>query len=78
MSIVISDPALQSKLCDVAEVKLCDSAGKPLGHFVSPELFRALLGKYAGEQVSLDELNRRFNEPGGSTLQQIWSRIESQ
>ena len=77
MSIVIADSELRSQLAEVTEAELRDAGGKTIGHFVSREFFYKLLMSMPEAQVSVEELDRRFNEPGGSTLQEIWARLES-
>jgi len=77
MSIVITDAELRSRLAKVTLAELWDAGGKPIGHFMSREFFYKLMMSMPEAQVSEEELDRRFNEPGGSTLQEIWARLES-
>ena len=76
MNKVILDEAVRAKLRDVDEVALCDESGRPLGHFLSEELYRRLLYDWANAQVTDEELDRRRRQPGGRTLEQIWARLQ--
>jgi len=77
MNRVILDEAVRAQLRDVDEVALCDEAGRPLGHFLSEELYRRLLYDWANAQISDEELDRRRRQPGGRTLEQIWARLQN-
>jgi hypothetical protein len=78
MTKVTLDDSLQAKLSGVDEVELCDRAGKPVGHFLSEQLYRRLLYDWANAQVADEELERRRRQPGGRTLTEIRARLEEQ
>ena len=73
---VTLDDSLRAKLSGVDEVELCDQSGKPVGHFLSEQLYRRLLFDWANAQVTDEELERRRRQPGGCTLTEIWARLE--
>lgn len=56
-------------------VEVCDEQGTTLGHFLPKEQYFRLLYDRAKSEISDDELERRLNEPGGSTLAEIWERL---
>jgi len=77
MNRVILDEASRAKLRGVDEVELCDESGRPLGHFLSEELYRRLLFDWANAQISDEELERRRRQPGGRVLADIWARLQN-
>jgi hypothetical protein len=76
MNRVVLDDAVGAKLRGVDEVALYDEAGRPLGHFLSEELYRRLLYGWANAQVTDEELDRRRRQPGSRTLEEIWARLQ--
>ncbi|MFH1920482.1 MAG: hypothetical protein ABIP48_11430 [Planctomycetota bacterium] len=77
MNRVILDEPARAKLRGVDEVELCDESGRPLGHFLSEELYRRLLFDWANAQISDEELQRRRRQPGGRALADIWARLQN-
>ncbi|HEV3448958.1 MAG TPA: hypothetical protein VG099_30255 [Gemmataceae bacterium] len=79
MSRITIDEVLRSKLNGLnAEIELCDEAGKTVGHFLPEETYKQLVYAWLNAQISDEELDRRDQEPGGSTLQEIWKRLGRQ
>jgi hypothetical protein len=76
MNKVVLDPAMQARLNGFNEhLELCDETRQVLGHFLPREMYRHLLVSFAKSVVTDEELERRRNEPGGSSLQEIWERL---
>ena len=70
------DKSFREQLDRVHEqAQLCDEAGKTLGYFLPESLHRRLLYDWANSQVTDEELESARNEPGGSTLAEIWERL---
>jgi hypothetical protein len=77
MTKVVIDQSIRSKFSNLGEqIELCDEAGRTLGYFLPAELHRQLLRAWAETQISEEELERRRKEPGGRTLDEIWSRLK--
>jgi hypothetical protein len=76
MTRVVIDQLIRSKFSNLAEqVELCDETGRTVGYFLPAELHHELLRAWAKSDISDEELERRRNEPGGATLQDIWRRL---
>ncbi|NLX98352.1 MAG: hypothetical protein GXY83_19515 [Rhodopirellula sp.] len=75
MTRVVLDDTVWDKLAQAETVELCDPTGRRVGHFLSDELYRRLLYDWANAQISDEELDRRYREPGGRTLAEIWARL---
>jgi hypothetical protein len=76
MTRVVIDQSIRAKFNDLAEqIELCDETGRTLGYFVPPEMHRELIRAWAIAEVSDEELERRRQEPGGKTLQEIWRSL---
>lgn len=71
------DNQLESQLSSVDDAQLCDSSGKPLGHFLSEERYRRLVYEWANAQISDAELQRRLDSPGGKMLSEILAELDS-
>jgi hypothetical protein len=56
-------------------VEVCDESGQTLGHFLPAPLYGQILVAWSRAEISDEELERRRNEPGGSSLQEIWERL---
>lgn len=65
------------KLSGVEDARICDAAGRPVGHFLSEELYRRLLFDWANAQVTDEELERRRRSPGSRQLSEIFARLQS-
>jgi hypothetical protein len=65
------------KLSGVDDAQVCDASGRPLGHFLSEELYRRLLYDWAHAQISEEELDRRRQTPGGRKLSEILARLQA-
>jgi hypothetical protein len=63
------------KLTGVEDARICDSAGRLVGHFLSEELYRRLLYDWANARISEEELERRRRAPGGRKLSDILARL---
>jgi hypothetical protein len=66
-----------SKLSGVEDARICDTAGRPIGYFLSEELYRRLLFDWANAQVTDEELERRRQSPGGRQLSEILARLQA-
>jgi hypothetical protein len=76
MDQVCLDPRTSSQLCGATSaVKLLDDQGHLIGHFLPPEQYRRLLYEWANAQITDEELQRRLEVPGGSTLAEIWAKL---
>ncbi|MGQ0633460.1 MAG: hypothetical protein ACT4QC_02525 [Planctomycetaceae bacterium] len=70
------DESLQEQLKQLSEqAELCDESGNRLGYYVPEALHHRLLYDWAKAQVSDGELERARQEPGGSSLAEIWARM---
>ena len=74
---MVLDPGVWDKLQGVDQAELCDASGHTVGRFLSEGLYRRLVYDWANAQVTDEELRRRLEEPGGRTLDEILSRLES-
>jgi len=70
------DRSLQSELFGVDDAQLYDASGRPLGHFLSEELYRRLIYDWANAQISDEELQRRLQKPGGRKLADILAQLQ--
>jgi len=69
---------LAARFQGLKEAEICDEAGRTVGRFLSEEMFRRLVYKWANAQVTDDELRQSLQQPGGRTLAEIWSQLESE
>ncbi len=72
------DPNLEARFRELKEAEICDESGQTLGRFLSEEMYRRLLYEWVNAQVTDEELRQSFQQPGGKTLTEIWSRLETQ
>jgi hypothetical protein len=76
MTQVQVDQALMQKLGGLSEaVKLCDSDGKVLGHYLPEAQYRELLYGSIEMPYSDEEIARFRAERGGCSLEEIWKRV---
>jgi hypothetical protein len=76
MTKLIADDQLGPSLRRLNEaVEVCDEQGKTLGHFLPKEQYFRWLYDMAKSEISDEELERRMQEPGGSTLAEIWEQL---
>lgn len=68
---------LESQLTGVDDAELYDASGRPLGHFLSEELYRRLIFDRANAQISDEEIQRRLQPPGGKKLSEIWAELNA-
>jgi len=68
---------LESQLTGVDDAELYDASGRPLGHFLSEELYRRLIFDWANAQISDEEIQRRLQAPGGKELSEIWAELNA-
>jgi hypothetical protein len=76
MTKVIVDETLRSKLNGLdGQLEFCDESGRTVGHFLPDALYKKLL--YTSDQCPYteEEIRRHMEEPGGSTLAEIWERL---
>ena len=71
------DYELQTQLAGIDDAQLCDSTGRPVGHFLSEDLYRRLIYDWANAQISDEEIQRRLQAPGGKKLSEIWSELNA-
>jgi len=71
------DYELQTQLAGIDDAQLCDSAGQPVGHFLSEDLYRRLVYDWANAQISDEEIQRRLQALGGKKLSEIWSELNA-
>ena len=55
---------------------VCDKTGRVLGHYLPAPLYNRLVCESVSARVSTEELRKRMAEPGGSSLAEIWERLE--
>ena len=72
------DKQLEAELSQVEDAQLCDTDGRPLGHFLSESRYRQLVYEWANAQISDAELERRLQRPGGKMLSEIWAKLEKE
>ncbi len=72
MKNIVLDEALRAKIGDLnEEIQLCDETGKVVGRLFPMDLYEQRVINLANQLASDEELERRFAEPGGKTLEQI-------
>jgi hypothetical protein len=78
MQRIVLDDQTRLKLRGLSgPTELCDSSGRPLGYFISPESYMKLLDALEGHQAAdRAELERISKEPGGRSLQAILADLE--
>ncbi len=75
---IILDAPVGARFRGVREAELCDESGEILGRFLSEEAYRRRVYDRLNAQVTDEELERSFQQPGGRTLGEIWGRLERQ
>ena len=55
-------------------MEVCNSQGKPVGFFLPIDSYKKLLAKLE-IPYSKEELDRRRQEKGGTSLQEFWSSV---
>lgn len=79
MERVTIDPGTRSRLGDLGhQLELCDETGQTLGYFVPAVRYPREVYRWAEEQLSAEELQRRKNEPGERTTAEVLRRLERQ
>ena len=78
MRAIVVDPELRVKLNGLdQEVEICDEAGRTVGHYVPEEMYQKML--YAAVEAacphSKEEIERRRNETGGTSLAEFWKSM---
>lgn len=76
MTKVILNEEIRERLRNSEQAELLDESGRPIGHFLSEELYRRLLYDWANAQITDEELEQRRRAPGGRTLEEIWARLQ--
>jgi hypothetical protein len=66
-----------ARLNGADDAQVCDATGRPVGHFLSDELYRRLLYDWANSQISDEDLERRRKKPGGRKLSEILARLQA-
>ncbi len=78
MSFIEVDHELAKKLKEAdGRVALCDAEGRIVGFYqpLGPQSMSPELLKWAKEQISDEELERRAQEPGGISTQELLKRL---
>lgn len=75
MQKVVLDHSTRDTLAAVDTADLCDEEGRILGRYLSNEAFRKFVYDMAKTQLSAAEIERRLDEPGGRSLEEIWQRL---
>ena len=76
MSKVVLDPELRDKLGGaVGHIELQDEGGQTVAHVLPDDTYRQLVHAWLKTQATDAELDRDRNEPGGSSLADIWQRL---
>lgn len=76
MTRVIVDESLRSKLNGLDEqVEFCDESGRTIGHFLPEALNKKWLYAFDQCPYTEEEMRAHMEEPGGSTLAEIWQRL---
>jgi hypothetical protein len=71
MSSITLDPLTTQQLLQSAQpVEVLDFSGSVIGHFVPKSK------AYLEPPATKEELERRCNEPGGRSLQEIWRDLQ--
>ena len=77
MTKVIVEESLRRKLINLAEqAELCDESGQTFGTFFPAVPRETKLPPGFEPPISIEEIERRRKEPGGSTLAEIWAKLE--
>jgi hypothetical protein len=76
MSEITLDPDLRARLNGLTQqITVVDEEGKEMGIFLPMQAYKALL-RNMPIPYSPEEIERRRNETGGCSLQEIWQRLE--
>jgi hypothetical protein len=79
MEKIILDPVQQSQLVGInQQVPVCDQAGKVLGFFLSPALYKKLVYKDVTVPFSDEELQQFRQSGDGSSLAEFWQTMGAQ
>jgi hypothetical protein len=79
MEKIILDPAQQSQLVGIhQQVPVCDQAGKVLGFFLSPALYKKLVYKNVDVPFSEEELQQFRQSGDGCSLAEFWQKMGPQ
>ena len=78
MEKIILDPVQQSQLVGVSQqVPVCDQAGKVLGFFLPPALYKKLVYKNAAVPFTEEEL-QQFRQSGDCcSLAEFWKKMDA-
>ena len=77
---IVLDEMLEAKLNGLnKEMEICDQAGRTVGHFLPPDVYKKLLYAWVMSQrpISDEELERRRRESKGKgrPLAEIWKDL---
>ena len=79
---VALDAELVAKLtADGGEVPLTDAGGKPVGVFLSPEMYRQMreaMSDQATAEVTLEEFRRSLADPQRHTMDEVFKLLEGE
>jgi hypothetical protein len=80
MNPVVLDPELVVKLTsNGGQVPLTDTAGKPVGYFLAPEVFeymQKVLYDQAFAEMSDDDVRRALANPKRHTMEEVFKLLE--
>jgi hypothetical protein len=75
--ITVNDALLGQLGAGQSEAELCDASGRRVGYFLSDEVYRQLVCRWANAQVSDDELARCRMETESHTTAEVLERLKS-
>lgn len=76
MTQIQTDPVLEQKLGGFATpVEIRDASGVAVGHYLPEAEYKRLLYASFKLPFSDEEMERRLNETGGCTLDEIWKKL---
>ena len=78
MNRILLDDAVTKELAEAGErVTLCDSQGHVLGYFqpAGPQRVTPEMLQWAKDQISDEELDRRSQQPGGISTDELLDRL---
>jgi hypothetical protein len=76
MSRITLDDSLKARLNGLNDVvEVCDAANRAVGVFLPWEQYKKLLYRDVKVPLAPDEIERRRQEQGGCTLEELWRKL---
>ncbi len=76
MTKVTVDQVLLSKLNGLnGQIELCDEAGQTVGFFLTANDYKRLILEWAKLKYPVEELNRRYQEPGERPTAEVLAHL---